>query len=85
MRFIDLYNSARKTECFKARVQQFKMFNYLAKNNPEKYRVEWNKKQESFNYFESTIGANGEKSWVKLENHCPKYSKMGNYKPSSSY
>lgn len=85
MRFIDLYNSARKTECFKARVQQFKMFSYLAKNNPERYRVEWNKKQESFNYFESTIGATGDKSWIKFENHCPKYNIIGYYKPATNY
>lgn len=82
MKFIDLYNSARKTECFKARVQQFKMFNYLAKNNPDKYCVKWNNKEESFNYFESTVGINGEKTWIKFENESPKFKTMGNFLPS---
>jgi hypothetical protein len=82
VKFIDLYNRARKTECFKARVQQFKMFVYLAKNNPERYSVKWNDKQESFNYFESTVGMNGEKTWTKFENQCPKYNQIGYFKPN---
>jgi hypothetical protein len=82
MKFIDLYNRNKNTPVFRARVQQFKMFNYLAKNNPERYSVKWNNKESQFNYFESTIGINGEKTWIKFENQCPKFKIMGDFLPS---
>lgn len=39
MKFIDLYKKASKTDAFKHLDRKFKIWTYLAKKNPGKYKV----------------------------------------------
>lgn len=73
MKFIDLYNSAAKTEIFKLKRKNYKIYCYLAKIYPDRYSAIWDggifKVYEQYIEWSSTeIGPRSSKRWKEIYN-----------------
>ena len=82
MKFIEIYNKNKNCADFKSRQRMFKIWSYLSKIKPEKYKITWDSICCFFRYFESDYQ---KFVWIEKYNSKGRYDSMGEYERRTNY
>ena len=88
MKFLEIYNRNKNCADFQSRQRMFKIWSYLSKIKPEKYKITWDSICCFFRYFEAGYPFKSEKkklAWIEKYNSKGKYYSMGEYERRTNY